>query len=306
MKRIISILAVVAVTVLLAADWMDSAEARIRSGGRSFGGNRSFSRSTTPQRPPSMGPSLRPSSPLGGAFGRGVAGGLLGGFIGNMLFGAMAHGSGMGGFGGSGIGLLELLLLAGLAYFLFKKFARPPAAGPPQVPGRQPPARGFGDTAAPPPVPDAPPEDPLVAGVRQIWQVDDSFDPDGFKETAQDLFFRIQAGWTHRDTALLRDLVGDQLLNEYERHFAAMRRDGRLNRLENIAVRQVELAAAGVEGNEIFVTVRFTANLLDYTVDEKTGEVVEGDRESPVKFQEEWTFAHPVGRHHWKLEGVAE
>jgi predicted lipid-binding transport protein (Tim44 family) len=155
-----------------------------------------------------------------------------------------------------------------------------------------------------PALPADPQEDPLVQGVRDIWQVDEGFDPDGFKEVAQDLFFKIQAGWTRRDPAVLRDLVGDQLLTEYEEHFADMRRSGHVNRLENIAVRQVDLVAAGVEGHEVYVTVRFTANLLDYTVDETSGEVVEGDRENPVKFQEEWSFARPIGGSRWRLEGI--
>jgi predicted lipid-binding transport protein (Tim44 family) len=98
--------------------------------------------------------------------------------------------------------------------------------------------------------------------------------------------------------------VGDQLLDEYASHFDEMRRQGRINRLENIAVRSVDLIAAGVQGNEMFVTVRFTANLLDYTVDDKTDAVVEGDPENSIKFQEEWTFAAPSGNPSWKLEGI--
>jgi len=147
-------------------------------------------------------------------------------------------------------------------------------------------------------------EDPLVSGVREIWAVDDGFDPDAFKETAQDLFFKIQAAWTRRDASILKPFVGDQLLEEYEQHFQDLKQQGRFNRLENIAVRNVELTAAGVQGSEMFVTVRFTANLLDYTVDEKSGEIVRGDSENSVKFEEDWTFAAPVGSRAWKLEGI--
>jgi hypothetical protein len=70
-------------------------------------------------------------------------------------------------------------------------------------------------------------------------------------------------------------------------------------------VRKIDLAAAGVLGHPIFVTVRFTANVLDYGVDETSGEVVDGDRRRPVNFQEEWRFAQPVGGGPWKREGIA-
>ena len=40
---------------------------------------------------------------------RGLGGGIMGGFLGSMLFGGMGHAAGGGGFGGSGIGLFEIL-----------------------------------------------------------------------------------------------------------------------------------------------------------------------------------------------------
>lgn len=326
MRRItvkkISMAALVFAFFFLASDISELAEARSRGGGRSFGGGGGFSRSVSkpaPRTAPRQGTQAapQPGSPAGtGAFGRGlaggVAGGLMGGLLGNMLFGGPAHGMGMGGLGGSGLGLFELLLIAGLGYFLYKKFLKRPEEGPAGQGGGYarnmtgPLAGSAGREQYPPETGLQGPEDndPLVAGVKQIWQVDESFHPDRFKETAQDLFFKIQAGWTRRDVNALKDLVGNQLLEEYGRHFADMQAKCRLNRLENIAVRKVDLVQAGVEAGEIFATIRFTANLLDYTVDEKSGDIVDGDRENPVKFDENWTFARPVGASAWKLEGI--
>ncbi|OGQ90622.1 MAG: hypothetical protein A2464_13160 [Deltaproteobacteria bacterium RIFOXYC2_FULL_48_10] len=284
------------------AGFMEVADARVRSGGRSFKRAPSVSKpAAQTQAPRTLG------SPMGGSFTRGLAGGIMGGFLGSMLFGGAAHGMGAGGFGGSGFGLFEILLLAGAAYFGYKWFARRKAlagnTGSPFSGDRN--ARLFsGPGASPEARANMTEEDPLVTGVREIWAVDGSFDPDAFKETAQDLFFKIQAGWTRRDASVLKPFVGDQLREEYEQHFRDLKQQGRLNRLENIAVRNVELTAAGVQGDEMFVTVRFTANLLDYTVDEKSGEIVRGDSENSVKFDEAWTFAAPAGSRDWKLEGI--
>jgi predicted lipid-binding transport protein (Tim44 family) len=60
----------------------------------------------------------------------------------------------------------------------------------------------------------------------------------------------------------------------------------------------------GVEGQEEYINVLFTANLLDYTVEESSGKVVKGDSTDPVKFEEIWTFARPVNSTLWKLEGI--
>ena len=107
-----------------------------------------------------------------------------------------------------------------------------------------------------------------------------------------------------RDLSSYRNLLGDQLATEYEKHFEEMRQLGRLNKLESIAVRKVEITAAGSDNGEDFVTVLFTANLLDYTVDEKSGAVVEGSMTEPVKFAEQWTWARPIRTENWKLEGI--
>ncbi len=294
------------VTVMLffiIAGFMEAADARSKRGGRSFKKAPAVSKPAAQTQAP--GPI---GSPMGGSFTRGLAGGIMGGFLGSMLFGGAAHGMGAGGLGGSGFGLFEILLLAGAGYFMYRWFARRKAlagnTGPAVPPDRNPSFQLFSGTGASRETQDNELEDPLVTGVKEIWTVDDSFDPDAFTETAQDLFFKIQAGWTRRDTSVLKPFVGDQLLAEYEQHFKDLKQQGHLNRLENIAVRNVELTAAGVQDSEIFVTVRFTANLLDYTVDENSGEIVEGDAENSVKFDEAWTFAAPAGSRVWKLEGI--
>ncbi len=297
---------VTAVTVLmffLLTGFLECADARAKRGGRTFKKAPSVSQPAARQTP-----SPGVASPMGSPFARGLAGGIMGGVLGSMLFGGMAHGMGAGGFGGSGIGLIEILLLAGLGYFVYRRFIRPRVMAGNTGPGL---ARQndsgpllFSGAPASQQIQETPEEDPLVAGVRQIWSVDSGFDPDGFKETAQDLFFKVQAGWTRRDAAILKPYVGAPLLDDYAREFEALKQQGRINRLENIAVRSVNLIAAGVQDQEKFVTVRFTANLLDYTVDEASGEVLEGDAETAVKFEEEWTFAAPVGTRDWKLEGI--
>ena len=81
---------------------------------------------------------------------------------------------------------------------------------------------------------------------------------------------------------------------------------GQLNKLENISIRKVAIADAGSDGREDYVTVLFTANLLDYTVDERTGAVLEGSTSQPVKFAEEWIWARPVHTDNWLLERIQE
>ena len=243
----------------------------------------------------------------GGTFSRGLMGGLLGGALGGMLFGSMF------GAGGSGMGLLPILLIAGVGYFLYRKFTQQAASGasrsgyPPNNStssfggGMNP---GAKNNMQPPPAPEFGGMSALDEGLAQIRENDSDFDPSYFTEIASDVFFQVQAGWMRRDMDSYRHLLATQLASEYEVEFDKMKREGRINKLESIAVRTIKVVEAGSDGLQDFVTVRFVASLLDYTVDDKSGDVVEGSNTSPVKFEEDWTWARTVGTEDWKLEGI--
>lgn len=266
--------------------------------GKSFKGGRSFKMTPNYQKQPSQAPKqMSGQKSNSGSVSRGLMGGLLGGALGAMLFGSLF------GMGGQGMGLLPLLLLAGGAYFLFKRMGATKAR-----PGGGPQQRRSHD--APPTAGVQPPQTPDIGanivneGLDQIRHHDRHFDPAYFKEIASDVFFQVQAGWMRRDLDSYRHLLGETLAAEYAEHFSRMREEGITNKLESIAVRAVEISQAGSDGKEDFVTIRFTASLLDYNVDDQTGEVVSGDATTPIKFDEEWTWARPTGTQDWRLEGI--
>lgn len=102
----------------------DNADARSRSGGRSF--SAPSRQPASPVIPKSTQGNFNqrqqtPQQPAGG-FGRGLMGGLLGGALGGLLFGSLF------GAGGSGMGILPLLLLGGIGYFLYRRFINRPQA----------------------------------------------------------------------------------------------------------------------------------------------------------------------------------
>lgn len=297
----------------------DYAEARA-GGGRSggFRGSRSFdspsqsspSYSSQPRRD-SFAPSPQSapfSSPAGG-FMRGLGTAVLGGFLGSMLFSGLAHAGGFGGLGGSGFGMFELLLLAGLGYFLYRRFMTPAAA------------TGFGSTQyqrtnyqaptnfgyqAPTsaPVPEAPPIDRV--NYRSLTAMDQNFTPEQFLKTAQDLFFKIQGAWNKQDVTTLRSLCGDALMQTWEEELNNLRTRGQQNKMENIALRESQIMEVWTESGQDYISVRLLANLLDYTVDAKSGTVVNGSDTDTVQFEEYWTFSRPVGPNTWKLSAVQQ
>jgi predicted lipid-binding transport protein (Tim44 family) len=300
-------------------------------GGRSMGsrGSKSFSSPQTPSSPSQSAPGIgtpgrnpipgSPAQPSGGFLSRspfmqGLAGGLAGGLLGSLLFGGIGHAS-PGGVGGGGIGFMDLALLGlllYLAYRFFKKRREQSAYAPAYQAGGESPhlagSQEFRQSGYPYGSNEVPESSTghgeRESGLAQIRDYDPGFDKERFKETAQDHFFRIQAGWTNRSLHGLENLLSDQMALFFRGELDAMSRKGQINRLENIAIRKVELTEAWQEAGKDFITVLFTANLLDYTVDETTQDVIEGDRINPVKFQEFWTFSRGIGSPQWQLSAI--
>lgn len=311
------------ILAVLAFGWAEHAEAARAGGGRSFGstGSRTFSAPsrtyTPPSRPssPTTQPLAQPRpaptaaapspSPLGG-FGRAIAGGVLGGFLGSLLFRGMAGAGGWGSGVGGGFGLLELLLLGGLAYGVYWMIKRGRA--------QEAPATGYYNRGAAGPyaepalgtMEEPRPDDDLERGLQHIRQMDAAFEPKAFTEWATDAFFQIQAAWMRRDVARLQPLLTEEMVGEFRTLIDESRAAGRLNKLENITVRSVEPVSAWQEQGKDYLTVRYLASLLDYTVDERTGAVVQGDDSAPVKFEEYWTWVRPVGPNPWKLTAIQQ
>lgn len=317
MKRL-SVFTSVAVMVLTMCVWTFDAWARA-GGGKGMGsrGSRSSSSPADPAVSPSSPTHQAPSSAvqqpmqrrsgwMGGLMG-GITGFLIGGAIGSLLFGGMGGGL----FGG--IGLLEILLIGGLLYFAFAYMRRrqqptlasPAGYGTPQ--GMEAPSwRAEPQHATMATMEATATESDLDRGVRHIRQMDSAFTPERFAETASEVFFNVQAAWTARDMSTTRDLLTPEMFATLQQECDRLRTERRVNRLENIAVRSMQVTEAWQEVGQDFVTVRILANLLDYTVDESSHQVLEGSRTEPIRFEEYWTFVRPVGPNPWKLSAIQQ
>jgi predicted lipid-binding transport protein (Tim44 family) len=318
MRFIVRMTALLSIMTLVAITIPEDTWARAGGGG-SMGsrGSRSFSSpsrsysapapspSPTAQPQPTPAPMAQPA-PAGG-FMRSLAGGLVGGLLGGMLFRSLGFAGNGEGFGG-GFGMTDLLLLAGIAYLIFWFIRRKRAAQEAPAMGyasqMSADTGGWGAPAATLDSPSASSQQDLERGLGHIRQMDTTFDVAAFRETCTDLFFKIQAAWMHRDLEKLRPLMTEEMQEAFGKQIDAAKAKRQINKLENITVRSVEPTEAWQEQGKDYVTVRFLANLLDYTVDETTGKVVDGSDSAPVKFEEYWTWARSVGSNPWRLSAI--
>src|SRR5882672_5715537 len=324
MKRTLALAVLIALAI---APLLSVTEAWARAGGGSSSGSRGSRSYSSPAKPGGspVSPS-QPSSPaVSPAQPRPGWGGMMGGMLGGLLLGGLLGGLFFG-HGGGGIGMLEILIIGGLAWFAISYMRRQQAAGPSgyatsggygsapasrydpspaggtAVPagGTATPAGGIATMEAP-----AGPSD-LERGLAHIRQMDPGFDPRAFSETASDVFFKVQGAWTARSMAGVSSLLMPEMSGTLQRDCDRLKAEHKVNRLENIAVRGAEVTEAWQESGQDFVTVHFLASLLDYTTDESGAQVLEGSPSEPVKFEECWTFTRPVGSAAFRLSAIQQ
>jgi predicted lipid-binding transport protein (Tim44 family) len=236
-----------------------------------------------------------------------LGGFLMGGLLGSLLFG------GLGGLGG-GIGLMDLVVMGGLALlvisFLRRRVPEPvPASaygGTVLAPAEVRPAGGpdvaGGAVLSSPSASD----ENLARGVEQIRAMDPDFDPSRLLDVAKDLFLRLQIGWSGGDLGAVRAHLTDEMAVALEGDLARLSERRRRNRVERVTVEPIALTEAWQEYGRDLVTLEIRATAIDYVVDETTGQVVEGSPTVPTRFVEYWTLVRSVGPNPWRLGAIQQ
>lgn len=297
----------------------DSADVWARAGSGGSRGSRSYSAParpapsspTTPSSPSRSfnqpAPSAAPQRPglFGGGLMSGLAGFALGGIIGSLLFGGLGHG--LGGFGG--IGLLEMLLIGGGLYFLFRLLRTRQAQSPQPAYAGATSAYGVGAERAWGPgggatveMPAAPSD--LERGIANIRTMDPGLDTAAIVDQARRVYFVVQQAIGMRELAGVRDYLTPEMTAVLQAQCDRLRAARHTNRVEQLDIRRAEVSEAWQEGGRDYVTVLIAATMLDYTVDDTTGTVVEGSRTTAQAIEDFWTFTRPVGNNPWKLSAI--
>ena len=315
MKRhVVKVFSVMAAVMFLSITVLElNAHARA-GGGRSSGnrGSRSYSGPASPSSQPSQSRQQVAQAPSPfqqqGGFMRSMAGGIMGGMLGSMLFSSFAGaGGGVGGsMGGGGIGLFEIALLAGIGYLIYRyiKKKRADSSSSTSVPGGY--QGGMVIPISSTQQFNEPVSDEVATGLSHILQMDPSFDEKRFNDSAMDIFFKIQGAWMNRELSPVSEFLTDEMKRIFQDDLDRLLRDKQVNRLENIAVRNVEVVEVWQESGHDYITASIYANLLDYTTDDLTGVMVSGSKTEPVKFEEDWTFIRPVGNNPWRLSAISQ
>ncbi len=132
--------------------------------------------------------------------------------------------------------------------------------------------------------------------VSTYMTYDPNFNESAFCDKMSNLYVQMQNGWTAHDISSLRPYFTDELFTRLERQLAQKTQQGLTNYVENIAVLECRLLGFRKGSSVDQAVVRLRTRIVDYTVNDCTGEVVSGDKSTEKFMTYEWHLTRTAGQ----------
>lgn len=248
-----------------------------------------------------------------GGMGRGLLGGLLaGGLIGALL------GGGLGALGGAGaiMALLQIVLIGGLVYFLFRFFRRRSAGAPGQAHamagagGTVHPFTGNAFTGRQDAAPTRPSalapqgSTPAYAAPQPVAEQDITI-TDADRADFERLLMEVQDAFSAEDFARLRARTTPEVMSYFAEELSQNATAGCRNRVSDTRLLDAAVAEAWQEAGTGYATIAMRYESVDVMLDRQSGAVVDGDPDRATDTTELWTFKREPGTD-WRLSAVQD
>jgi predicted lipid-binding transport protein (Tim44 family) len=122
------------------------------------------------------------------------------------------------------------------------------------------------------------------------------------------LLKEVQLAYANGDVDALSTRLTPEMLSHFARELDENKRRGVSNDLSEPKLLQGDLAEAWREGSSEYATVAMRYEIIDATVDLKSGRVLEGSTTEPQEVTELWTFYRPSGStaDKWELSAIQQ
>jgi predicted lipid-binding transport protein (Tim44 family) len=211
-------------------------------------------------------------------------GGLRGLLLGGLFAAALAGIFGMGALAAVAGFLLQMLLVGGIIYLIFRLFrggagtkpAMATAGAQTSYSGRNP-ADILNRSGS------------AGGGVVDEIKIGPA-DYDAFERVLGE----VQMAYGKNDVDALGHLLTPEMLSYFAAELDDNAKNGLLNVVSDVKLEQGDLAEAWREQQLEYATVALRYTLKDATIETATGREVEGSRDQPTQLTEVWTFVRPV------------
>ena len=134
-----------------------------------------------------------------------------------------------------------------------------------------------------------------LMSVSSITQWDPNFSEPELKERLSKLYVQMQNCWSAKDLTPLRGDFTDAQFAQYDRQLQRYRDEGQTSHVERIAVLDVTLVGVAQDSTHDILVANLSTRITTYTIDDKTGNVIRGDKNKEKFMRYEWTLVRPKG-----------
>lgn len=140
--------------------------------------------------------------------------------------------------------------------------------------------------------------------INEYSSVDPNFSQPDFCEEISNMYVRFQNAWQDKKLDGIRPCLSDAFYAQVDRQVETYRRNRQTNRIERISVLGVDLVGWKQEsGNDVMIA-RLRTRIVDYVVDDATGNIVRGSNTAEKFMTYEWSLIRTSGRTTGNNEGT--
>jgi hypothetical protein len=225
----------------------------------------------------------------GGGFSGGSSGGGGGAALGGFLLGSALNNSGSS--GGGCCTFIFIVIIIVVVYIVITRYFGPKGKGA----GAD--LSAVGDLANI--FTETPSGIAAQSSFEQLKAADPNFSEQAFYGRVNEMFMAIQNAWEARNMEPARRFLAEQQFDVLNDGVQELVKNGQVNKLDGLHVDRITPVTVAHEGDSDYVKVMVTATVIDYTVDERTGQIVNpsalGDGKTPKTFDEYWTLVRRTG-----------
>lgn len=130
---------------------------------------------------------------------------------------------------------------------------------------------------------------------QEIKASDPNFNKEEFLAWARDVFIKLQEAWTKQDWSSLRVFESTQLFEQHQSQLQGYIDRGQKNILDRVCVLGANLASFTQSGDKDIISITLRSKMIDYIIDEKSGQVLKGDKNTDRYGTYRMTFTRKTG-----------
>ncbi|MBP5605172.1 MAG: TIM44-like domain-containing protein [Ruminiclostridium sp.] len=132
--------------------------------------------------------------------------------------------------------------------------------------------------------------------IEQIIKAEDpAFTADDFTSFVKEVYIDIQTAWCKRDLTPVRPVLHTNLYNTTSKQVQSKIDQGVTYHYESIAINTAYLTSYVRDNEYEYLTAYLNARYIDYQTDDKTGNVIRGDKNTRWDFRYKMKFMRSVG-----------